>query len=554
MENEKPNETKTQKKSNCLFYLTGFFCGMSVMAIELGASRLLAPYFSASQIVWTLVIGTIMIAMSLGNIIGGKMADKHKNPDVLFLWILAAATWIMLIPLCGKFVIGGIALGLAMFVTQNYLIWAALISCLVVFVFPLLVLGMVTPNIVRYAVKDISESGQIVGKVEAFNTIGSIIGTFIPTFVTIPFVGTSITFVIFSSILYVICLAYFIIKFSKKNLIKTALLFIISLSIGLTSSLRIGVAFWDTQVLYEGESVYNYLRVEEKDNYRILSTNVIFGVQSYKNMNKDAGPQMTGMYYDYAIASPLMAGVEDKKLDILVLGLGTGTFCSQCLDYYPQENLSFDGVEIDQKIVDLAYQYFDLPKSINVFVEDGRAYLNNCKKKYDVIMVDAYRDITIPFQMSTLEFFTSVKDHLNDGGNMIVNMNMQDNKSDSIDKYLAGTIASIFPYVYVCSTSASQNGNKELYASSSDCLAQFNDNYTKNSSKDIYYKMKDILSNSERIVPNNLILTDDKAPVEKLGMEILDSTINSELDYYRNELTKMYWKEIWDKLWSGELF
>jgi spermidine synthase len=249
-----------------------------------------------------------------------------------------------------------------------------------------------------------------------------------------------------------------------------------------------------------------------------------------------------------------MAGVEDKKLDILVLGLGTGTFCSQCLDYYPQENLSFDGVEIDQKIVDLVYQYFDLPKSINVFVEDGRAYLNNCKKKYDVIMVDAYRDITIPFQMSTLEFFTSVKDHLNDGGNMIVNMNMQDNKSDSIDKYLAVTIASIFPYVYVCSTSASQNGNKELYASSSDCLAQFNDNYTKNSSKDIYYKMKDILSNSERIVPNNLILTDDKAPVEKLGMEILDSTINSELDYYRNELTKMSWKEIWDKLWSGELF
>jgi spermidine synthase len=122
------------------------------------------------------------------------------------------------------------------------------------------------------------------------------------------------------------------------------------------------------------------------------------------------------------------------------LGLGTGTFCSQCLDYYPQENLSFDGVEIDQKIVDLVYQYFDLPKSINVFVEDGRAYLNNCKKKYDVIMVDAYRDITIPFQMSTLEFFTSVKDHLNEGGNMIVNMNMQDNKSDSIDKYLAGPL------------------------------------------------------------------------------------------------------------------
>lgn len=81
-------------KNKLFLYLTEFFAGMSVMAVELGASRLLAPYFSSSQIVWTIIIGTIMIAMALGNIYGGRSADKSPNPDRLYTRILIAAIWI----------------------------------------------------------------------------------------------------------------------------------------------------------------------------------------------------------------------------------------------------------------------------------------------------------------------------------------------------------------------------------------------------------------------------------------------------------------------------
>ena len=95
---------------NKLFlYLTEFFAGMSVMAVELGASRLLAPYFSSSQIVWTIIIGTIMIAMALGNIYGGRKADKDPDPDKLYRRILIAALWIGLIPVVGKYIIIGIS-------------------------------------------------------------------------------------------------------------------------------------------------------------------------------------------------------------------------------------------------------------------------------------------------------------------------------------------------------------------------------------------------------------------------------------------------------------
>ena len=188
-------------KNRVYLYLTEFFAGMSVMAVELGASRLLAPYFSSSQIVWTIIIGTIMIAMALGNIYGGRTADKNPNPDRLYARIIIAAIWIALIPVLGKYVIVLIS-GLLIFaVNNNFLIIAGFVACMVIFVFPLFLLGTVTPSLVKYTVDNLDDNGKLVGNLNAANTIGSIIGTFVPTFISIPAVGTSITFLIFAGII-----------------------------------------------------------------------------------------------------------------------------------------------------------------------------------------------------------------------------------------------------------------------------------------------------------------------------------------------------------------
>lgn len=82
-------------KSKVFLCVTEFFSGMSVMAAELGASRLLAPYFSSSQIVWTIIIGTIMIALALGAVFGGRWTDKDPNPDKLYMRIMVAAALIL---------------------------------------------------------------------------------------------------------------------------------------------------------------------------------------------------------------------------------------------------------------------------------------------------------------------------------------------------------------------------------------------------------------------------------------------------------------------------
>ena len=203
-------ENRGVLKNKIFLYLTEFFAGMSVMAVELGASRLLAPYFSSSQIVWTIIIGTIMIAMALGNIYGGKSADKSPNPDKLYGRILIAAVWIALIPVAGKYIVLGISALLIFTVNNNFLIIAAFCACMVIFVFPLFLLGTVTPSLAKYSVSSLDDSGRTVGTLGAFNTIGSIIGTFVPTFVTIPAVGTSITFLIFAGILIVLSVIYFV--------------------------------------------------------------------------------------------------------------------------------------------------------------------------------------------------------------------------------------------------------------------------------------------------------------------------------------------------------
>ncbi|MCD7980923.1 MAG: fused MFS/spermidine synthase [Clostridiales bacterium] len=505
-------------------YITEFFSGMSVMAVELGASRLLAPYFSSSQIVWTIIIGTIMIAMALGNIYGGRSADKNPDPDRLYKRIIIAAIWIALIPVLGKYVILGISAVMIFSVNTNFLIWAAFASCLIIFVFPLFLLGTVTPSLVKYAVSDLEDNGKTVGFLNASNTIGSIIGTFIPTFLTIPTVGVSITFYIFAGILLVIAILYFC---SKRQKSVRAAVGVAVLVVACLVSRTDSFAFWEDDLTFEGESVYNYLQVQESDSRVILSTNVLFGVQSV--YVKDGS--LTGMYYDYAMASTMMAGVhEAEELDVLILGMGTGTFATQCDIYF--DNLNMEGVEIDEDITELAVEYFHLSEDIPVYTYDGRAYLNAVDRTYDVIMVDAYQDITIPFQMSTVEFFTMVKEHLNPGGVMVINMNMRSDEEGSINDYISDTVASVFSEVYTVDCSG--NTNRELFASDNpDMLEVMETNIALEEDEDLKEMMNVVSANLMEYEAGGYLMTDDKAPVELLGMREIDGLIADEVSYYK---------------------
>lgn len=509
-------------------YATEFFGGMAVMAIELGASRLLAPYFSSSQIVWTVIIGTIMIALAIGNVWGGKLADKDPNPSRLFIRLLIVAVWTALIPLLGKYVIALVSLVLALFVKSGFLVWASIISCGILFVFPLMLLGTITPSLVKYTVQNLEDNGKIVGMLEALNTIGSIIGTFVPTFLTIPTVGTSWTFIIFALVLFILSATYFIGQ--KIHLVKTGVSLVMIIVSGVVSSLS-GFAFWNNDLIYEGESIYNYLQVYETPNQLVLSTNVLFAHQSVKP--KDDG--LTGGYYDYALAAPYMSDMVNKPDGkVLILGLGAGTYADQCLKYI--DNARVEGVEIDQGIVDVAYEYFKMDARVQTHVFDGRAFLSvgeGKDKSYDVIMVDAYQDITIPFQMSSVEFFTLTKNHLNENGVMVVNMNMYSDEVGSINNYLADTISSVYKNV----STVKIGSNRILFATDrDDYLQAFANQIEKIEDGELKSFLHGVQGEIRNYQPTNYILTDDKAPVELLGIKLIDKMIIDEINFFKEYL------------------
>ena len=254
------------------------------------------------------------------------------------------------------------------------------------------------------------------------------------------------------------------------------------------------------------------------------------------------------MYYDYAMAAAYMAGIKEKdNLDILILGMGTGTYATQCRRYF--DNVNIEGVEIDEKITALSREYFELPDDVPVTVYDGRAYLNAVDKKYDVIMVDAYQDITIPFQMSSVEFFTMVRDHLNDDGVMVVNMNMRGDEEGNINQYLADTIGSVFDSVYTVDVFASTN--RELFASNKgDILNTFDVNVLNEENNDLSKMMDTVRRNLTEYEPGDYIMTDDKAPVELLGMQMIDEIIKGEVSYYK----RIYDEEGLDGLLDSGIF
>ena len=533
------------------YFITELFVGIALMGVEMSASRFIAVYFSSSQIVWTIIIGVIMIAMAAGNYWGGRQADKKPSYIRLYSELLFAGTWIVLVPFLGRFVIAGISVLFALIVSKGLVIWSALFSCLILFVPPLLMLGKVTPSLIKYSLGE-KVSGKVIGLLEALNTVGSIVGTFLPTFLTIPFIGTSNSFVLFGSMIASLGLLYVVthiidvfrnkpqddeikgeekpVKNRKKikNTMVFSGIFTFLWIFGIVISCNTSPIFWkDETTVIETDSMYNYLKINKEGKTTYFSTNVLFGVQSC--INDDFS--LTGMYYDKLLVSPYLVKENPK---VLVLGNGTGTYATMMKEYVKCD-CDITAVEIDQKIIDLSYKYFQMNRDVNVVCDDGRNFIARDKETYDIILVDAYSSISAPFHMTTVEFFTLVKDHLSEGGVMMMNVNMFSEKPGSVNYALCDTAYSVFDNLYAYYDGS--GSGMEVYA-------------TKNKDRDLIKEVRNVHVSKpafQRVVNNlgeklkvyedtGIRLYDDTADVEMRSMRALDDIVQRELQEYKQVL------------------
>lgn len=491
--------------------LIAFGAGLSTMAIELSASRLLSPYFGSSQIVWTSIIGLIMIAMSLGGYTGGKLADRDLNPNRLGRVMLIAAIYTACIPFISKFCISLSVLPFTFTLQEHISTGGSLLACVFLFAVPSFLLGMVSPFIIRLRASSLGEVGHTTGSVYAISTFGSIIGTFLPTFVTIPYLGTKKTFMLVAVFLVILSLVTLL--DAKKKLQAAGVLIIVS------------VLFWTSGtsiqagdgVIYEGESIYNYIQVIQDGQSRKLVTNDGMGVHSTYNPETI----LLSKYYDYFLAAPLFNAdfSVTKPLKVLVLGLGAGTCLNQYAHFY--DNVQITGVELDGKIVELAYTYFGLPKDrFDIRVTDARTYLRGTKEMYDVIIIDVYQDLVIPFHLATREFFTEVKEHLAPEGAVAINVGLNLENNQDLTEYVGATLNEVFPQVFYCKAPTGPN-NVVFGLEKAESISNYQANLAQIKDVSLQKTLGDVAKKLQHISGTKEIWTDDRAPVEQVTQQLL---------------------------------
>jgi spermidine synthase len=411
-------------------YALVFLAGVGTLATEICASRLLAPYYGSSTIVWANIIGIVLASLSLGYWLGGRIADRRPSPRLLGQLVLGAAVLVALIPFVSKPLLDVAAEGLDELSAGAVV--GSFFAVLLLFAPPVVVLGMVAPFAIRLALDDVRSAGVVAGRLYALSTVGSLLGTFLPALVMIPLIGTQRTLLVAAALLA-----------SAAAVVLGRRWFVAAVAIGALIVIPPGVVkAADGDVLYEVESPYQFVQVVERDGARRLYLNE--GIAVHSIWRRDT--VLTGGVWDAFLAVPALLDHPPRRAAIL--GNAGGTIARAFARYWP--GVDIDGVEIDPAVSDAGREYLGMNDNPRLLVHDAdaRPFLRRTDERYDLIYVDAYHQPYVPFYLATREFFRLVRERLAPGG--IVALNVATVPDDrSLEENLAGTLASELPSVHV---------------------------------------------------------------------------------------------------------
>jgi len=419
------------------FYVVVSVTGAVIMALEILSSRILAPEFGNSVFVWGSIISVFLAALSVGYYLGGRLADR--NPD-----IAALARLISLAALfqAGLIVFGGQVTG-AIGAWTHGSPAGTLIAATVLFGPPSILLATVSPFVVRLAAQDLSEVGNTAGRLYAVSTAGSLVGTLVCTFVLIPHLEVH---QILSLLLLATALAAILglVEVSGRQRLHIGVAGLLALfavwSMTSTRELPSGMLHFEV-------SPYQTLRVSEASGHRFL-----YGDRTlYSSMRLE--DQMPALAYQRYAAGSLLLNPEIKSL--LSIGMGSGGVGSYLRTALP--DLDIDFVEIDPAVVRVARQFFffqDDPRT-RAHVDDARQFLRRSEKRWDYIHTDAYIGLSIPFHLTTVEFFDEVKRHLTPDG--IVGINVATTLDAPFPQAILHTLANRFSTVFAFAVRSSSN-------------------------------------------------------------------------------------------------
>ncbi|MEM7582472.1 MAG: fused MFS/spermidine synthase [Acidobacteriota bacterium] len=424
------NESRLSSLSRLQFYGVVITPGAVLMALEIVSSRILAPHFGSSVYVWGSIIGVFLAAMSVGYLWGGRLADRQPNLAILGRLILAAAVAQVIVLLVGSRVVawlGGLTGGSP---TGTLLTTAVLFGPVTI------CLAAVSPYAVRLATRELEVLGGTAGHLYALSTGGSLAGTLGATFVLVPRLDLESILRLLLAITALTSLAGLISDGRRERLamVLAGALLLFALIPG-TMTQEAGL-----ELLADRITPYQTLRVNESDGIRFLHSD---GTVHAAVVIESGEP-----WLDYARmpGTALMLAPEIERF--LILGMGGGSVGTYLRKQLPE--LHIDYVDIDPAVAELAreFMFFEEDERSAVFIDDGRRFLTQRPdERWDFVYVDTYIGHSIPFHLSTVEFFGQVKSHLNPGG--VLGVNLIANLENPFVQGILRSVQSVFRRIYV---------------------------------------------------------------------------------------------------------
>ena len=414
-------------------YIIVFTASACTLIIEIVAGRILAPTIGVSLYTWTSIIGIVLAGISLGNYLGGRIADRYPHPTTLGIILLASGVASIAI------------LPIDHFASDSFLglpiIPRIVLLTTTLFIVPAVILGMVSPVVIKLRLSDLNQTGNIVGKIYAVSTAGSILGTFLTGFVLVQLLGTRLVILIVSLILVAMAVIF-------GNLTRA---WKINAALGALALAVLAASVWtdslDTDCIRE--SNYYCIKVRARDigerEVRILYLDAL--LHSYVDIQD---PLFLHYSYEKVFGDVASAVAhENPDMDSLFIGGGGYTMPRFLEVMFP--NVSVEVVEIDPEVTQVATEYLALPLNTGIitYTEDARTKLQELPKgKYEFIVGDAFNDVSVPYHLTTLEFNRMVFGLLSDNGLYAINI-VDKMHSGRFLRSVVATLQQTFPHVYV---------------------------------------------------------------------------------------------------------
>lgn len=513
-------------KSNRLFLFTlAFLEGASVMACELFSAKMVAPFFGSSLYVWAAVLGVTLFALMSGYYLGGYFSARKQKENLLYWVLLLAGFFLMIMPYTSKFIM--------MSTIDMSVQWGTTFSLLIFMFPPLLFMGMTSPLIINLINKQLDETGKSAGSVYAISTLGGIIATFLVGFYLLPEFGIKWPCFMFGIMLSLLPLGVLL----KKRIFVAGIFLVPFFLTGFANSAKAKNENNGMKILYESEGMLGQIKVVDmpyptftrgvKQGRALMINSTIQTILDLENPEYDL--------WDWSRFFPTVLSIYPPGSDALLLGLGGGTLVQQ----FNRLQFNTDVIEIDQRIKDIAIEYFFIDPETNIMVDDARRYINTCEKKYDIITLDLFLNETPPAHVLTFESFSKIKSMLKPGGMVMMNFygHITGDKGRA-SRCILKTFEAAGFQVELLATPGNENHRNLFFLASPEKKDFTKTTYTEPISEPITDITKYFLYKSTIDMEDAFVLTDDRPVLEKIYIPAALDWRKSTIDYNLKPMLK----------------